>query len=1725
MSAATPAAGWYSDPLGRYPWRYWMGSRWSQWVSTGMTPFEDKLPVGSVSEELAHIAFAEHVVEDLRRRHRINQRAFQEILGELNRRRWASTEVGLYQAPSWLSDQRPGARGAPTQPPARPRVEQAPLRKPAQRPAPDRALPTVARGRTRPYPNAAPLPDQYLATVRPPVAPRPARQARVIPALRAGWAKLRKRLVSDLAVYGLAYLGVLLLFTGVFGLMAFSMSEVRRDLRPVAEAAVPIATFASAWLLGRRGRQLVPKTLVLLGGLLLPVVLLASFVDGAGFPPDPKGSALVAVLTTASLLIAGAYTLVARRWRDSPICFLVAPAVWLAVAMAGLATHPTIPHAEGITRPVPWQMATVAAAIAVSLLVSRRLPALSRNAVEWSAVPAAVLSLLLTTLAANARDWPAGPLVVAGAATLVTIELLAHLVKPQVVAVAQAVLATAVLVACLPDWSLTWVGAAGVISFVVLAEWQGWRRPGTVGTVATLGGAAGWLAVASWRPWTAVVSYAVLSAWAHIRRRLPARWLPVPGWVTVAAAVLPAGVVGGLMAELPAGQVTVGVACAVAAISLIVPWLRPDGFWRWWIPAAAAINLSLAVATRVSASDAAIGAGLSAVAFASAPAWSWLRTWGAAAGAAASMAYALAAFSTTSTTRVVVFAVTGLVVVAGGAVRVLSRGGHLGLIGHIVGVGALAATAYPPVRGAFFPALAAFTGGWLVTTVIDETTGSPSVELAASVARKAVQRVALAERAVSAFPRVMTVVSLPALAVTAADRWGLVAARDPGSAVVVAALALTYVLAGRWLLADRLGGLLTPAGFGFAVLAVLASRSEAVAAISIGAAIATVAVMDPALRRAPYGWCAWTLSAPLAVLLARQAGIAGSHWYPVLIVWGAVLAVVTLGWDDLRSGRRNPGEWVRTRWMRAPALVAAASLLGGTAAEFSTTASTYGWWSLAVGAVTVLVAWQLRQGFVSLVSWTLFTVGYVTLAPWDPVTRPWSVALAGMVLAGLAVPLRKAVVPTVGRWWQRWDLPALLAGFGLAVLALGTTSRYDSVAATFSIAGGLAVGMWIWRRDVLWLYLADPLFVAASSDTNQGWAALVLFAIGVETSWLAIRAQRPQRAVLQLVSPATLAAGAALLSIWLDVSRNQGVMVAGVAGGVGVLCTGVAVRRTVASFEWAAPWAGLALLALVWASASLFSGSAGRTGPGGAAAGGLVATSVGLALAARPLRWSWLREGSAAVVAAAGAAALYSASPPGWVTVVATTAAGLAVASMASFSHTVAVQRPWTRPLILLAAISTAGAAGVSGLAHPGPGSVSLVSMAATAELMLAAFSTRGWIRLALNAAAAAALAGSLVDVGIWLELSKDQGVATAALAGGAVIASASVAVRWARMPFEWAASFTATAAIALALAASACFAGIASHYRPGLAVALGFALATVGASLAARPLSQPWLREGSAVLAAASGSALLFALQPSPGELVAVTSGAGLTATVLTTVAHRIAPSSAWTRPLAIFGSAATAGALGVAGYALPRRDLLAAALLAAGAQTAVIGFVFKQLGALVLSPVILCASWFTFATESLSGNPQWYTVPVGLTLIVIDELERDHFRRVGHRPTPPVIALEYIAMAFIVGSALAQQIATSLVYGILALGLGLLLALWGLGTHVRRRLFFGAGTVTGSILLTIAVPTAASAPGWHGPGLWVAVSLLGLVAMAIAAGIEQGHARLHHFLVHLGQSLRGWE
>jgi hypothetical protein len=59
----------------------------------------------------------------------------------------------------------------------------------------------------------------------------------------------------------------------------------------------------------------------------------------------------------------------------------------------------------------------------------------------------------------------------------------------------------------------------------------------------------------------------------------------------------------------------------------------------------------------------------------------------------------------------------------------------------------------------------------------------------------------------------------------------------------------------------------------------------------------------------------------------------------------------------------------------------------------------------------------------------------------------------------------------------------------------------------------------------------------------------------------------------------------------------------------------------------------------------------------------------------------------------------------------------------------------------------------------------------------------------------------------------------------------------------------------------------------------------------------------------------------------------------------------------------------------------------------------------------------------------------------------------------------------------------------------------------------------------LLIAVPSALAAPTWHGAGLWIGVAVLGLVAMAIAAGLERRHARLHRLIVHVEHIVHDWE
>lgn len=181
-----------------------------------------------------------------------------------------------------------------------------------------------------PAPPPASIPGPAPVTVREPVPP-PA-PTETLSRVR----RIKEVIVSDVAVHGLAYLGVLLLFAGAFGFTLFSFGSVRVGLRPVAEIGMPGMLLGSAWFLRRRGAPVVATGLGVIGGLLLPVMLFASFVDGVAFPPEVHGTALALTLAAVAAALAAAYAAYTVRQPDASVRYLVAPMVWFACWAGGL---------------------------------------------------------------------------------------------------------------------------------------------------------------------------------------------------------------------------------------------------------------------------------------------------------------------------------------------------------------------------------------------------------------------------------------------------------------------------------------------------------------------------------------------------------------------------------------------------------------------------------------------------------------------------------------------------------------------------------------------------------------------------------------------------------------------------------------------------------------------------------------------------------------------------------------------------------------------------------------------------------------------------------------------------------------------------------------------------------------------------------------------------------------------------------------------------------------------------------------------------------------------------------------------------------------------------------------------------------------------------------------------------------------------------------------------
>ena len=209
-----------------------------------------------------------------------------------------------------------------------------------------------------------------------------------------------------------------------------------------------------------------------------------------------------------------------------------------------------------------------------------------------------------------------------------------------------------------------------------------------------------------------------------------------------------------------------------------------------------------------------------------------------------------------------------------------------------------------------------------------------------------------------------------------------------------------------------------------------------------------------------------------------------------------------------------------------------------------------------------------------------------------------------------------------------------------------------------------------------------------------------------------------------------------------------------------------------------------------------------------------------------------------------------------------------------------------------------------------------------------------------------------------------------------------------------------------------------------------------------------------------------------------------------------------------------------------LPDTTLLSPALLVAALMSTAIAVETRSLLAQLTTPVLVCAAWLVYADRALDGNPQWYSVPVGLTLLVIVGLLRARLRRLDQDTAPnEVVLLELAGIGCLVVPSLVQAFTVALAYAALTVVLGLLVAGWGVLTKVRRRVTAGVVVAFAALLVLVGVPLAQLLPAWSGVTLWVTIALVGLLAIVGATLLEKGRAAVRAGLDGFRELTEGWE
>lgn len=1718
--------GWYPDPVRRFPHRYWDGQCWTARVAVGGACHDDPVRVGPEPSQHTYLDFVRDYLVAARRRGVIDDRALRPLVEDLD---------------AW--------ERAPLLPPPDPAHRVASPGPAAVAAASPAATPVM----TPPQPAARPAARPVVQPAARPVV-QPATQAESEPGRVGQWmAQVRRSITDDLAVHGLADLGALLLFAGLFGFVAFAFGEVRVGLRPVAELAIPATLLAIGAFLRRRGTRVIGDALVLLGGALLPVVAIASFSDGASVPPDLTGTALVLTLVGVLIGTSVLEALAARRDPSTPLRFLIAPTAWLAVAAAGLGLDRAVPGGSDLATPTAPQWSLVTAAVAASLLLAAVvLPKRLAGPVRAASWPGLAIAYALTLLAAAGDGWPPLPLLVAGLAAIVGLEVL--LGGSAVVAATslQATVLVLTAAALAPAWGVGWVAVgAGAIALVAAEVRHRNGAPRRLVTVVLWGTTvvpAACLATLGESGWPLVVAAGTGWLWAVARSMRPG---PIgPRAAAVVVWVMPVLATAGLAVETSvgtAGLVLSAVIAAVAVLGRLWHGVRLP-VWDQWVPVGAAAALAWQLAGPDAASwTGVMAAGLTSVAFALAPRWPVVRMWSSAAAAVIAGCLILVVTGSSATVTAGTLAAAGVLAVALGEARRTRLGGHLGVVGELLALAGWAVAIGVPVDGDRTPAIGAVTtvavlGAFGTSATIEALRGSSVSDLLVRIrhrlaptplsapdqAATGIPQGSRVDRALRLVPLAVAVAVAPFAVVAAVDAATLLA-YDSGWTIAIAVAVMTLATAGARLTGEAgrpAARLVVNEGTAAAAVVSLLSLADPWAAVAAMALlVAQPFVAGERLRRAVTVWIAVAASGALALELAAALALPTARLQAVLLAWGGVVLVGGLTLDARRTrSAERPRRWTAAALL-APVVLGTIALMMALALAPAQGVTVTAWSCLAAAAIVAAAAVLAGASFLTGISWTLLTVWAAALSPWPPQDDPWVWVVWTTALLAAAEVLTH-VTPT-GRpaLLRNWALPAAVVAHGAALVGLGQATSVGWVPATWCGIGGLSILFGIRVRRVEWPIVGTALVLGGAAVAGPGWLALALLATSVTAGVGVTRTTGAARTSLRVAVAVTALGAWASFGTWQDWDVLTSTSVTTIAAGALIACAGIALRARLLDRPGAVGVAGPALAALAVVLPWWIVDGTPRSPSGFALVGGTALVAVGFSMAAQPAAWRWLREAGAVALVTSLLLLLGTVGPTAGTVVGVSAVLGVLAAAAVVATLRMARFRPWVRPEAIVAVASLAVMSAAAAAARPGW----QVLAAATATVVALALATQvgGAARRALQVMTVAAGGVTWLAIGRWAGWDADAFVSATAVLGAVLVLGLAVVVRLARPTRDWtlmalvpgcAAVGGSTAALAL----PAVDRGVA-----GIWVAAALGAAAAAAALAARPTGVARLRELTAVLGLGAVAVLLDGL------------GADLRATAITSAVIALAATGglmltgvmdrgeAWVRALGLTTLVATAGAwVGAFSGGEPSLGMAEMAILLTGTELAAVGVARKRPALVDAAPSIFCLAWIVFAVESLAGEPSWVTVPAGATLLLTVSLARHQRRVAGATPATPLLtALEVMGMALLVASPLVQSIVSSLAYVPLLIVLGAALVAWGSLSRVRRRLVGGAATVVAGVAILVLVPMVDVARRVTGVWVWLAVAGVGLVAILVAAFLEQSRSAIRRTVRRVRDLTADWE